>query len=184
MSSREQITALLNQVEQGIKDLEIAYELYFTGIEKRAPEKLRANLTKKIRNLLALHITQNGLKFKLNSLSYRYQSYSGRWDRILRMIDEGRYQRHNSLLKNRSESVISRRGKNMDIEGSQAERLYEQLLDVHDDCSLKAPSKEQVINFLQKQEEAIKKKFGDKKVEFKVTTEAGKPKIKVFAKAS
>jgi len=184
MGSREQITALLNQVEQGIKDLEIAYELYFTGIEKRAPEKLRVNLTKKIRNLLALHITQNDLRFKLNSLSSRYQSYSGRWDRILRMIDEGRYKRHHSLLKNRSESAISRSGKNMNNEGSQADRLYEQLLNAHDNCSLKAPSKEQVNNFLQKQEKTIKKKFGDKKVEFKVTTEAGKPKIKVFAKAS
>jgi hypothetical protein len=184
MGSREQITALLNQVEQGIKELEIAYELYFTGIEKRAPEKLRVNLTKKIRNLLALHITQNDLKFKLNSLSSRYQSYSGRWDRILRMIDEGRYKRHHSLLKNRSESAISRSGKSMNNERSQADRLYEQLLNAHDDCSLKAPSKEQVNNFLQKQEEAIKKKFGDKKVDFKVTTEAGKPKIKVFAKAS
>ena len=184
MGSREQITALLNQVEQGIKDLEIAYELYFTGIEKRAPEKLRVNLTKKIRNLLALHITQNDLKFKLNSLSSRYQSYSGRWDRILRMIDEGRYKRHHSLLKNRSESAIPRSGENMNNEGSQTDRLYEQLLDAHDNCSSKAPSKEQVYNFLQKQEEAIKKKFGDKKVEFKVTTEAGKTKIKVFAKAS
>ena len=184
MSSREQITALLNQVEQGIKDLEIAYELYFTGIEKRAPEKLRVNLTKKIRNLLALHVTQNDLKFRLNSLSNRYQSYSGRWDRILRMIDEGRYHRHNSLLKNRSDSAISRRGKKLNNEGSQAEKLYEQLRNAHSNCSSKAPSREQVNNFLQKQEQAIKKKFGDKKVDFQVTTEAGKPKIKVFAKAS
>lgn len=184
MGSREQITVLLNQVEQDIKDLEIAYELYFTGIEKRAPEKPRANLTKKIRNLLALHITQNNLKFRLNSLSSRYQSYSGRWDRILRMIDEGRYQRHNSLLKNRSESAIPRSGKKMNNEGSQADRLYEQLLNAHDNCSLKAPSKEQVNSFLQRQEEAIKKKFGDRKVEFKVTTDTGKPRIKVYAKAS
>lgn len=184
MASREQISALLNQVEQGIKDLETAYELYFTGIEKRAPEKLRGDLTKKIRKLLTQHIPQNDLKFKLNSLSSRYQSYSGRWDRILRMIDEGRYQRHNSLIKNRSESAISRRGKNMHNDGSQADSLYEQLLNAHDHCSLQAPSKEQVNIFLKKQESAIKKKFGDKKVEFKVTTEAGKPKIKAFAKAS
>ena len=150
MGSREQITALLNQVEQGIKDLETAYELYFTGIEKRAPEKQRVNLTKKIRNLLAQHITQNDLKFKLSSLSSRYQSYSGRWDRILRMIDEGRYQRHNSLLKNRSESAAPRGGKTVNHEGSQADRLYELLLNAHGHCSSKAPSKEKVNNFLQK----------------------------------
>ena len=72
----------------------------------------------------------------------------------------------------------------MNNEGSQADRLYEKILNAHDNCSSKAPSKEQVNNFLHKQEEAIKKKFGDKKVDFKVTTEAGKPKIKVFAKAS
>jgi len=100
------------------------------------------------------------------------------------MIDEGRYHRHNSLLKNRSDSAISRRGKKLNNEGSQAEKLYEQLLNAHGNCSLKAPSREQVNNFLQKQEQAIKKKFGDKKVDFQVTTEAGKPKIKVFAKAS
>ena len=60
--------------------------------------------------------------------------------------------------------------------------LYQELVDAHRSCQIRPPNRDQVASFLAKQEEAIKKRFGDKKVDFIVVTEAGKPKIKVRAK--
>ena len=183
MNSREAVTALLNQVEVEIKDLDIAYENYFTGVERVAPEKARQALAKQFRKLLTTHVTQNDLRFRLNSLSARFQSYSGRWDRILRMIDEGRYERHVSKMKRRldhPEPVVSSSHQKKDH--SHLDHLYNQLANAHTDCSMQAPSREQVSQFLDKQKDAIQKKFGDKDVGFKVVTENGRPKVKVFAR--
>ena len=181
MGSREQTTAMLNQIEQGIKDLEIAYEHYFSGIEKRAPGQQRQKIAGAFRKLLNTHITQNDLKFRLNSLSSRFQSYSGYWDRILRLIDEGRYERHVSRIQRSSSTTTGKSAsapKQSDEAGS---NLYEQLINAHESCSMKAPNREQVDRFLAKQEAIIKEKFGDRKVGYRVVTEGGKPKIKVFA---
>jgi hypothetical protein len=40
-----------------------------------------------------------------------------------------------------------------------------------------------VANFLAKQKEAIKERFGDRQVDFVVVTASGKPKVKVRAKS-
>ena len=61
--------------------------------------------------------------------------------------------------------------------------LYNQLVDAHAGCKMKSPSREQVARFLDKQEAAIKQRFGDRQVEYTVAIESGKPKIKVRAKS-
>lgn len=182
MSSREQVTVMLNQVEQGIRDLEVAYEHYFSGIEKRSPEQKRQEISRVFRKLLTAYIPQNDLKFKLKTLSSRFQSYCGYWDRILRQIDEGRYERHVARIQ-RQTSAPSNTGGAVSSKANQpASGLYEQLVSAHESCAMKAPNREQVDKFIAKQQAVIREKFGDRKVDFKVVTEGGKPKIKVFAR--
>jgi hypothetical protein len=179
MTSRNQIAIELNQLEQDIKSLEIAYEQYFMGIEKREPLRERQRIGNLLRRLVTRYIPQVDLRFKLQSISSRFHSYSGHWDRILRLIDEGRYERHTSrIARNQISSEISRREKTPDP----LDNLYDKLADAHQACGLKIPKKEQVAKFLDRQQELIRKRFGDRMVEFHVVTEEGKPKIKVRAK--
>ena len=63
-----------------------------------------------------------------------------------------------------------------------AQKAYQKLVDAHQSCQLRPPNRDQVVSFLAKQEAAIKKRFGDKLVDFVVVTEAGKPKVKVRAR--
>jgi len=182
MGSREQITELLNQLTHDLKTLEIAYEKYFLGTEKRAPEKERQKLTLRMRKMITYYIPQTDLRYKLQSIASRFNSYCGYWDRILRLIDEGRYERHTSRI-NRSESFKPPTDTvSAEKLANPVDSLYEELVAAHRDCELRPPNREQVASFLSRQKEAIQKRFGDKQVDFVVVTEAGKPKIKVRAK--
>ena len=102
MIGREKITGLLNQVEKELKDLEIAYEQYFLGIEKRSPEQQRSKFTVRMRKLVTLHIPQTALRYRVNGIASRFNSYCGYWDRIQRLIDEGKYERHTSRIQRRA----------------------------------------------------------------------------------
>lgn len=182
MGSRGQISGLLSQLEHDLKTLEIAYEKYFLGTEKRSPEQARQKFTLHMRKMITHYIPQTDLRYKLQGIASRFNSYCGYWDRIQRLIDEGRYERHTSRI-NRSESVKPPTD-NVSEEktGNPVDNLYEELVAAHKDCELRPPNREQVASFLAKQKEVIQERFGEQQVDFVVVTEAGKPKIKVRAK--
>lgn len=183
MIGREKITALLNQAEKELKELEIAYQQYFLGLEKCAPEQQRSKLTLRLRKFITLYIPQTDLRYRLNGISSRFNSYCGYWDRIQRLIDEGKYERHTSRIQRRaSEPATTSELPLSESKADPVDNLYEQLVLAHQSCQLRPPNKAQVASFLAKQAETIKQRFGDKQVDFVVVTEAGKPKIKVRAK--
>ncbi|MCK4536408.1 MAG: hypothetical protein KAT93_05305 [Desulfuromonadales bacterium] len=180
MTNRNQIATKLDQLEQDIKSLEIAYEQYFMGIEKREPQRERQRISLQLRRLVTHYIPQVDLRFRLQSISSRFHSYAGHWDRILRLIDEGRYERHTSRIERTRGASASPQAKPAQ---DPIEDLYEKLADAHRTCGLKVPLKEQVAKLLARQKEVIREKFGGRAVDFHVVTENGKPKIKVRAKS-
>lgn len=175
MTSRAQLTSEMDQLEKEIKDLEIAYEQYFLGIEKREPLGARRKLNRRLRRLINRYIPQVDLRFRLQSISSRFHSYAGYWDRILRLIDEGRYERHTAKL-NRTGAGPARK---TPAPEDPLEDLYGKLVAAHRECGLQAPPREQVDRFMARQQEKIRQKFGSRAVDYEVTTENGKPKIKV-----
>ena len=183
MIGREKITGLLNQTEKELKEIEIAYEQYFLGLEKRMPEQQRSKFTTRLRKLITLHIPQTDLRYRLNGISSRFNSYCGYWDRIQRLIEEGKYERHTSRIQRRASEGTSQPGASInDRNADPVDSLYEQLVQAHQRCEMRPPNRDQVASFLARQAETIKQRFGDKQVDFVVVTESGKPKIKVRAK--
>jgi hypothetical protein len=183
MGSRGQVTELLNQLEKDLKELEIAHGQYFLGIEKRAPEQQRAKFTKRIRKMVTLYIPQTDLRFRLQGISNRFNSYCGYWDRIQRMIDEGKYERHTSRIQRYTSTSPGGQDSTATSPAvDPVDILFEKLVEAHQDCQLRPPNREQVVSFLAKQQETIKQRFGDKPVDFVVVTEEGKPKIRVRAR--
>lgn len=183
MGSREQVTELLNQLEKDLKDLEIAHEQYFLGLEKRSPEQTRQKFTLRMRKMVTLYIPQTDLRFRLQSISSRFNSYCSYWDRIQRLIDEGKYERHTSRIQRFAQMKSSEQETvQASPPADPVDSLYQELVAAHQSCQLRPPNRDQVASFLAKQEAAIKQRFGDKLVDFVVVTEDGKPKIKVRAK--
>ena len=182
---RKRIGRELEMIEHDMKTLEIAYEQYFSGIEKREPMKDREALTKRIRQFANRRIMQTDLRFKYQNLATRFHSYNGYWERILKLMNEGKYHRNASQItkplgtKNQSLKTTS-----TSSASSEADSVYNDLMAARKSCNIggAAPDKQQVAAMLEKQKAKIKEKFGDRPVAFKVETRDGKPRIVVKAK--
>ncbi|MDK2848043.1 MAG: hypothetical protein PWP34_1396 [Desulfuromonadales bacterium] len=166
----------LDQIATEMRALELLYERYFSGEEKRAPLKERNALEKKLRRLTTRRIIRTDHRFRFESLSSRYHTYATRWDRVQRLMDEGRYVRH--LDRRRSNiSSSSRQRDNYDT-------LYDSLILAHRECSMASPppGRSQFNSFLERQKAQIQERFGKREVEFRIVIENGKPKLRAKAK--
>lgn len=176
MKKRHNVTQDLDSFQARLKDLEIRYEQYFAGVEKREPYRERKDLSRELRQYNPQLITQTDLKFRYHGLTARLASYSQYWDRILRLIDEGKYHRH--LTKGGSTQQARTAPATA---ASEAEKLHREFLDARKSCGLSAesPGPEKIAAFLSTQREKIRQKYGERPVEFVVDTRDGKPRIKV-----
>jgi len=175
MSKRRDLTTELSELAQRMKELEVRYEQYFAGIEKREPLKEREQLTTRLRRLYLHNVTQTDLRFRINALNSRFQTYVQYWDRILRLIDEGRFRRGKG-----QQAAAAPEAAKAPPE-SQVDRLYRQMCQAQQQAgsSEALPSRQQLERFLDKQQKAIRQKFGDRPVEFGVAISGGRAKIVV-----
>lgn len=184
MDERRKIEQALDEIQLAMKELEIRYERYFAGVEKREPQRDRTDLARRIRHFSNRPIFQTDIKFRYQGLASRFYSYAQYWDRILRLMDEGKYHRHLSHkpatpklpdLSAPSAQEVPR--------GTQDETdsLLAALTDARQKCGQNgpAPSREKVSQFLAAQKQKVQEKFGDRPVEFIVDISNGKPQIKV-----
>lgn len=184
LSGRANIEAELQAIESEFKALEIAYEQYFMGLERFEPAKERQILTLRLRRMINTHIPQTDLRFRLQNVNSRFQSYSSYWERILRLIEEGRYQRqlnHMKLVERIKDTAVSPQA-GPAVTADPLERIYRELAQAHATCQIPAPRREQVAEFLRRQADTIRERFGDRPYDMVVVVENGKPKIKVRAK--
>jgi multidrug resistance efflux pump len=183
MDERHQLAQELDEIQQQVKELEIHYEQYFAGIEKREPYNERKNLSRRLLQLTNRHIVWADLRFRCQSITSRLMSYGQYWDRILRLIDEGKYHRHTAKLGATSQKSPSKRSKPVDPK-SEAAKLQQELSQARKNSGLPGdgPSTEKVASFLASQREKIRARYGDKPVEFTIDASGEKPRIKVSLK--
>ena len=80
-------------LDQKIARLRVEYEQYFIKAAKREPAKLRAEVDRMVLDYGDKNISNTSLKFRLNGIISRYNSYKQYWSRVMREIDEGTYVR-------------------------------------------------------------------------------------------
>ena len=180
---RRQIQRELASIGHAMRALEISYEQYFAGIEKREPIMDRETLTKQLRQFANRRIMQTDLRFKYQNMATRFHSFSGYWDRILRLMDEGKYHRPTGAKKGFAPKPPAKRTAAPSDE-NQVDTVYRDLLAARKSCNIggQAPEKQQIAAMLEQQKAKIKEKFGDRAVDFRVETRDGKPRIVVKAK--
>ncbi len=183
LTGRADVERELQSAEADFKALEIAYEQYFMGIERFEPSKERSILVLRLRRLVNTYIPQTDIRHRLQNLNNRLVSYGAYWDRILRQIEEGRYQRHISHMKWAAKPVVAKQAATVPSQPADpVEKIYRELIAAHNGCQSAPPKREQVAELLQRQAEAIRQRFGDRAVDMTVVVEDGKPKIKVRPK--
>lgn len=191
VDERRKLEQTLNEIQSKMKELEIAYEQYFAGVEKREPQKARKLLEERLRYLSHQPIFRTSTKFHYQQLATRFQSYKQHWDRILRLMDEGKYHRHLTLANSRKKLPATENPRLETVPSSgdpsqsnETDRLLNQLVEARKACGLSGPAltREKIDQFLASQKQKVVEKFGDRPVEFQVDISSGKPQIKVRLK--
>jgi len=184
MNERRNLGNELDELQQQMKGLEIGYERYFAGVDKREPLRDRTALARRLRYYSNRRIVWTDLKFRYQGLLSRFMSYCQYWDRILRLMDEGKYHRHIAKIDRPAGSIETPTPKASADSQTEIERLHRELQNARQVCGLSgdAPSLSKISEFIDAQRENIRSRYGDQPVAFSVDTSSGKPSIKVSRK--
>ena len=80
----------LVELEHSICLLQIEWGKFFGGLEKQPPNRLKARVEELIRKHIAGQFQNPTERFRYQSLTARYSSFSEMWSRRLRALEEGR----------------------------------------------------------------------------------------------
>ena len=171
--------------EFNIKELIIKYEQYFLGLEKREPLQLLDEVQRAARKYQGYQIINTMQKFKYNTLIARLSSYKQYWNRINRLIEDGKYSRDRFKmemhLKKEGDGAPAREHEHKKSINPELQRLFQQFIDARKACHLSTSgiTPEMVAAAIEKQKPAIMDKYHCSNVEYVVVVEKGTPKIKV-----
>ncbi|MDR3578997.1 MAG: hypothetical protein P4L44_03425 [Oryzomonas sp.] len=174
----------LTKLEQMLADLVLRYEQYFTGLEKREPLSLRAEVEKAVRLYTGVPINNTMYKHKFTTLVGRFNTYREHWNRILRLIEEGRYSRDRFISDLHQRQHAAGRPAKAEATrqepDNEVERVYREYCEARKICNLPVDtvSRDQIRAAIEKHKPSIKNKLGTDNLTFRVVVEDGKPKIK------
>jgi hypothetical protein len=172
------------KLEQQLNELISKYEQYFNGLEKREPLPLLGEVEKVVRRYTGTPINNTMYKHRFTMLVARLNTYREHWNRILKLIEEGRYSRDrfigNLHLKNAGKNghrPVEPRGEEPP---SDLDRIVHEFREARKACNLPIDkiTREMVAATIEKKKPQLAEKLGTENVVFRVVVEDGKPKLK------
>lgn len=100
---------LLDDLEEDIELLKVAYERYFNGVDRIPPAREHDAVKLYLRNTLRLRSGSTAVRFRLQGLKARLITYEQYWTRILRQIEAGTFKRILAVSKRREYEAMRRR---------------------------------------------------------------------------
>ena len=171
----------LKLLDHKLNQLKREYEQYFLGTRPRSPVLLAGEVRKIIARLSNTAIQNTGMKFKFSSICSRYQAFNRQWQETLRKIDQGTYERHQFKARLHEREApgetpkAAPKGAKLDDPS-----VYESYVEARRACGQAvdnlSPAKLEAV--LRKQEQALRSRYGDSEVRFRVVVEDGKAKLK------
>lgn len=187
---QEKLAEDLDAMDESISNLQVLYEKYFLGIDRRPPEQERSRVGKRMRELRTTLVRNTALKFRINTLFAKLISFERMWDRTLREIEEGTYKRDvfkAKLHATRAEEPRKAAGapRAADISDDKLRRLYDTYLVARQRCgeSTNGISFESVATRIRAQVPQLLEKHKAKNIEFKVVIKGGKAVLKAIPHA-
>jgi len=80
----------LDQLEHMFRQLQIEWEKFFGGVEKKAPNELRARVEAIVKRYAYTEIRNNTERFRYQALASRFNTFNELWNKRMRAIEEGR----------------------------------------------------------------------------------------------
>lgn len=182
-------------LDHRLAELIIKYENYFLGLEKREPLKQLDEVERLARKYTTGNIANTMVAFKYNSLKSRLVSYKQHWNRITRLMEEGKYSRDRFKMEyhEKAQPEKQRSAASLPVplttepaqKSSESEDLYRQLIDARRACNLSTENVTvaTVANLVEKHKRQAMEKYQCKEVDLSVTIENGSPKLKIRPKS-
>jgi hypothetical protein len=80
----------LEWLQKTIRQLQIEWDKFFGGVEKKPPTDLRNKVEAMIRKYAGVEMRNNQERFRYQSLTARYSTFNELWNKRLRALEEGR----------------------------------------------------------------------------------------------
>jgi hypothetical protein len=80
----------LDLLERSIRQLQIEWDKFFGGIEKKPPNEMKTRVEALVRKYSLAEIRNNAARFRYQGLQARYSTMSELWSKRLRAFEEGR----------------------------------------------------------------------------------------------
>ena len=188
LTQQELLAKELDEVDEALSTLQVAYEKYFIGIDRTPPDEARKKVSTRLRELRTTTVRNTGLKFRINTLFAKLISFERLWDRTLREIEEGTYRRDVFKAKyrmNRREEPATHAVKPAargELSDEKLRRLYETYLVARQRTgeTTEGITFDGVAQRIRAQVPQLIAKHNAKSVEFKVVIKGGRAILKAI----
>ena len=189
---QEKFAEDLDELDEAITGLQVLYEKYFLGIDRRPPDQERKRVSGKIREMRTVMIRNTALKFRINTLFAKLISFERMWDRTLREIEDGTYKRDvfkaKMHMKDRAEPKRQKTAAAPEapqISDDHLRRLYDTYLVARKRCGEPTDgiSFDTVASRIRAQVPQLMEKHKAKNIEFKVVIKGGRAILKAIPHA-
>ncbi|MGE5189706.1 MAG: MXAN_5187 C-terminal domain-containing protein [Gemmatimonadota bacterium] len=165
----------LDRLESEIEGVKRQYDLFFQGNRRSEPSEERRNVEWMVRRMGQRRIINTSDQFRFHGLQSRFYSLFNLWSRMIRDLEEGR------LTRDAAGTLV--RGAAADdgpVDPAHLDQVLGELRAARADCGLPAGDADIALirRTLTDRAGEIARKSGAKKVEFRVSVEDGKPKVK------
>jgi len=169
----------LDRLEMDLVALKHEYDLFLNGKRRAEPTRERKELETKLLVGSRRTIVGNADQLRFNNISGRYWAFANLWTRTVRDLEEGRMRRDSGGSVRR---VTGEREEPVDREN--VDRAAEALLEARRSCGLAGDPSDipSLRDTLYARALEISASAGGKKVEFLVSVEEGKPKVKAVVR--
>ena len=171
-------------LEKRLNELITKYEQYFIGLEKREPLLLLGEVEKLVRSYSGVPINNTMHKHRFTMLVARLNTYREHWNRILKLMEEGRYSRDRFIsdlhMRQKDRPERTQAEAPHATADSDLDRLVHEFREARKACNLPVDSitRELIAATIEKQKPALAAKLGTENFAFRVVIEGGKPKLK------
>jgi hypothetical protein len=185
---QEKLAEELDTVDEDLAKLQVLYEKYFLGIDRRPPDTERKSVSGRLRTMRTTVVKNTGLKFRINTLFAKLISYERMWDRTLREIEDGTYKRDVFKAKYRIAQRDQKKvaapapeeAPKVELSDDKLRRLYDTYLVARQRTGepIEGLTFDAIASKIRAQVPVLLQKHNAKRVEFKVVIKGGKAVLK------
>jgi len=187
---QEKLAEELDELEESLTNLQVLYEKYFLGIDRRPPDQERKRVSTRLREMRTTSVRNTALKFRINTMFAKLISFERMWDRTLREIEDGTYKRDvfkaKMHMRERTDKPAAAKPAAApdapEISDDKLRRLYDTYLVARQRCgeTTDGISFESVASRIRAQVPQLMEKHKAKNIEFKVVIKGGKAVLKAI----